>query len=92
MRLSDTRILMTHTGSLPRPPSLVELYVRKARGEHSHSEAGSNEQSSSVDRVRDGAAEHGAEQRWDQLREANESNVEIGAAEVVHLVGERDHA
>jgi 5-methyltetrahydropteroyltriglutamate--homocysteine methyltransferase len=33
MRLSDTRILTTHTGSLPRPPALVELYVRKARGE-----------------------------------------------------------
>ena len=33
MRQSDTRILTTHTGSLPRPPSLVELYVRKARGE-----------------------------------------------------------
>src|SRR5882757_6732941 len=33
MRHSDTRILTTHTGSLPRPQSLVELYVRKARGE-----------------------------------------------------------
>jgi 5-methyltetrahydropteroyltriglutamate--homocysteine methyltransferase len=33
MRQSDTRILTTHTGSLPRPPELVELYVRKARGE-----------------------------------------------------------
>ena len=33
MRVSETRILTTHTGSLPRPPSLVELYVRKARGE-----------------------------------------------------------
>ena len=33
MRQSDTRILTTHTGSLPRSPSLVELYVRKARGE-----------------------------------------------------------
>jgi 5-methyltetrahydropteroyltriglutamate--homocysteine methyltransferase len=33
MRVSDTRILTTHTGSLPRPPHLVELYVRKARGE-----------------------------------------------------------
>ena len=33
MRLSETRILTTHTGSLPRPPSLVELYVRKAKGE-----------------------------------------------------------
>jgi 5-methyltetrahydropteroyltriglutamate--homocysteine methyltransferase len=33
MRHSDTRILTTHTGSLPRPQSLVDLYVRKARGE-----------------------------------------------------------
>jgi 5-methyltetrahydropteroyltriglutamate--homocysteine methyltransferase len=33
MRVSDTRILTIHTGSLPRPPSLVELYVRKAAGE-----------------------------------------------------------
>lgn len=33
MRLSENRILTTHTGSLPRPPDLVELYVRKARGE-----------------------------------------------------------
>src|SRR4051794_16889850 len=33
MRQSDTRILTTHTGSLPRPPALVELYVRKGRGE-----------------------------------------------------------
>jgi 5-methyltetrahydropteroyltriglutamate--homocysteine methyltransferase len=33
MRQSETRILTTHTGSLPRPPALVELYVRKARGE-----------------------------------------------------------
>src|SRR4051812_18847120 len=27
------RILTSHTGSLPRPPALVELYVRKGRGE-----------------------------------------------------------
>jgi len=33
MRQSETRILTTHTGSLPRPQSLVDLYVRKARGE-----------------------------------------------------------
>lgn len=33
MHQSDTRILTTHTGSLPRSPALVELYVRKARGE-----------------------------------------------------------
>ena len=27
------RILTTHTGSLPRPPELTRLYVRRARGE-----------------------------------------------------------
>jgi 5-methyltetrahydropteroyltriglutamate--homocysteine methyltransferase len=30
---STHRILTTHTGSLPRPPALVDLYVRKGRGE-----------------------------------------------------------
>ena len=33
MQRSRDRILTTHTGSLPRPPALVELYVRKGRGE-----------------------------------------------------------
>jgi 5-methyltetrahydropteroyltriglutamate--homocysteine methyltransferase len=33
MQRSRERILTTHTGSLPRPPALVELYVRKGRGE-----------------------------------------------------------
>jgi 5-methyltetrahydropteroyltriglutamate--homocysteine methyltransferase len=33
MRWSDERILTTHTGSLPRPPELTRLYVRRARGE-----------------------------------------------------------
>jgi 5-methyltetrahydropteroyltriglutamate--homocysteine methyltransferase len=33
MQRSDTRILTTHTGSLPRPASLVRLYIAKARGE-----------------------------------------------------------
>ena len=33
MQHSDTRILTTHTGSLPRPASLVRLYIAKARGE-----------------------------------------------------------
>jgi hypothetical protein len=33
MRWSDERILTTHTGSLPRPPELARLYVRRARGE-----------------------------------------------------------
>jgi 5-methyltetrahydropteroyltriglutamate--homocysteine methyltransferase len=33
MLRSDQRILTTHTGSLPRPPELTRLYVRRARGE-----------------------------------------------------------
>jgi 5-methyltetrahydropteroyltriglutamate--homocysteine methyltransferase len=33
MRRSVGRILTTHTGSLPRPPHLTSLYVRRARGE-----------------------------------------------------------
>ena len=32
MRLSENRILTTHAGSLPRPPDLVRLYVRRAEG------------------------------------------------------------
>ena len=33
MQWSTERILTTHTGSLPRPPELVRLYVRRVRGE-----------------------------------------------------------
>src|SRR5262249_28229887 len=33
MLRSEKRILTTHTGSLPRPPELTRLYVRRARGE-----------------------------------------------------------
>jgi 5-methyltetrahydropteroyltriglutamate--homocysteine methyltransferase len=33
MLRSDHRILTTHTGSLPRPPELTRLYVRRSRGE-----------------------------------------------------------
>ncbi len=33
MRRSEERILTTHAGSLPRPPELVQLYVRRAQGE-----------------------------------------------------------
>jgi 5-methyltetrahydropteroyltriglutamate--homocysteine methyltransferase len=32
MQRSENRILTTHTGSLPRPPELVRLYVQRARG------------------------------------------------------------
>ncbi|MCO6419974.1 epoxyalkane--coenzyme M transferase [Siccirubricoccus sp. KC 17139] len=33
MQGSETRILTTHTGSLPRPPALTQLYARRVRGE-----------------------------------------------------------
>jgi 5-methyltetrahydropteroyltriglutamate--homocysteine methyltransferase len=33
MQQSTERILTTHTGSLPRPPELTRLYVRRTRGE-----------------------------------------------------------
>src|SRR5215468_10436917 len=33
MRTSDTRILTTHVGSLPRPPKLRELLLRQEQGE-----------------------------------------------------------
>src|ERR1700733_3702064 len=33
MLRSDTRILTTQTGSLPRPAALTSLYVRRSRGE-----------------------------------------------------------
>jgi 5-methyltetrahydropteroyltriglutamate--homocysteine methyltransferase len=33
MQRSETRILTTHCGSLPRPQALTALYVRRARGE-----------------------------------------------------------
>jgi 5-methyltetrahydropteroyltriglutamate--homocysteine methyltransferase len=33
MQWSNERILTTHTGSLPRPPELTRLYVRRTRGE-----------------------------------------------------------
>src|SRR6201981_2243617 len=38
MRWSDERILTTHTGSLPRPPELTRLYVRRARGDSTDAE------------------------------------------------------
>jgi 5-methyltetrahydropteroyltriglutamate--homocysteine methyltransferase len=33
MQRSEQRILTTHTGSLPRPAALTQLYARRARGE-----------------------------------------------------------
>jgi 5-methyltetrahydropteroyltriglutamate--homocysteine methyltransferase len=34
MKRSDERILTTHTGSLPRPEALVELMLKRSRGEN----------------------------------------------------------
>jgi 5-methyltetrahydropteroyltriglutamate--homocysteine methyltransferase len=33
VRTSDEKILTTHTGSLPRPPTLAEMHGRRSRGE-----------------------------------------------------------
>ena len=33
MQRSTDRILTTHTGSLPRPEALTQLYVKRSRGE-----------------------------------------------------------
>ena len=33
MQRSETRILTTHAGSLPRPPELTRLYTRRSKGE-----------------------------------------------------------
>ena len=33
MQRSETRILTTHAGSLPRPPELTQLYTRRSKGE-----------------------------------------------------------
>src|SRR3954447_2677223 len=39
MKLSTDRILTTHVGSLPRPPGLVDLLVKKDHGEaYDHAE------------------------------------------------------
>jgi 5-methyltetrahydropteroyltriglutamate--homocysteine methyltransferase len=52
MQLSDTRILTTHTGSLPRPAPLVALYIAKARGEPVDEELAAAGQAALEDTVR----------------------------------------
>jgi 5-methyltetrahydropteroyltriglutamate--homocysteine methyltransferase len=71
MRRSETRILTTHTGSLPRPPALVELYIRKARGEPVDAElaaAGHTAMEDVVARQRDAGIDIG--NNGEQQREA----------------------
>ncbi len=54
MHRSETRILTTHVGSLPRPPVLRDLLVRKDRGEAVDPTALDRESEASVARVIDG--------------------------------------
>jgi 5-methyltetrahydropteroyltriglutamate--homocysteine methyltransferase len=71
MQRSRTRILTTHTGSLPRPPELVDLYVRKNRGEavdQQLAEAGHAAMIDSVRRQRDSGIDIG--NNGEQQREA----------------------
>ncbi len=71
MQTSDTRILTTHTGSLPRPASLVRLYIAKARGEPVDAllaEAGHAALEDSVRRQRDAGIDIG--NNGEQQREA----------------------
>ena len=71
MQRSETRILTTHTGSLPRPASLVQLYIAKARGEPVDAElaaAGHAALEESVRRQRDAGIDIG--NNGEQQREA----------------------
>src|ERR1700710_132958 len=71
MRLSETRILTTHTGSLPRPPALVDPHVRRARGEAVAAElaaAGHAAMEDAVRRQRDAGIDIG--NNGEQQREA----------------------
>jgi len=56
---SETRILTTHVGSLPRPPALRDLLVRKDRGEAVDAAALEREAQAAVERVVAGQLEAG---------------------------------
>jgi 5-methyltetrahydropteroyltriglutamate--homocysteine methyltransferase len=71
MQRSRDRILTSHTGSLPRPPELVDLYVRKGRGEAvdtALAEAGHAAMNDVVRRQRDAGIDIG--NNGEQQREA----------------------
>lgn len=59
MQRSETRILTTHVGSLPRPPALRDLLVRRDRGEPVDAAALDREAQAAVDRVVAGQLEAG---------------------------------
>jgi 5-methyltetrahydropteroyltriglutamate--homocysteine methyltransferase len=59
MRRSEARILTTHVGSLPRPPLLRDLLVRRDRGEAVDVAALDREAAASVERIVAGQLEAG---------------------------------
>ena len=52
MHRSTTRILTSHTGSLPRPPDLVDLYIRKGQGQPVDAELEAAARASMQDTIR----------------------------------------
>jgi 5-methyltetrahydropteroyltriglutamate--homocysteine methyltransferase len=61
MQRSETRILTTHVGSLPRPPALRDLLVGRDRGEPVDAAALAREASAAVERVVAGQLEAGVD-------------------------------
>jgi 5-methyltetrahydropteroyltriglutamate--homocysteine methyltransferase len=61
MQRSETRILTTHVGSLPRPAALRDLLVRRDRGEPVDAAALAREASAAVERVVAGQLEAGVD-------------------------------
>ena len=61
MRRSETRILTTHVGSLPRPPALRDLLVRQDRGEAVEAAALEREVAAALARVITGQLEAGVD-------------------------------
>jgi len=59
MQRSETRILTTHVGSLPRPPALRDLLVRRDHGEPVDAAALAREAAAAVERVVAGQLEAG---------------------------------
>jgi len=61
MQRSETRILTTHVGSLPRPPALRDLLVRRDRGEPVDAAALEREAGAAVERVVAGQLQAGVD-------------------------------
>jgi len=61
VKRSETRILTTHVGSLPRPPALRDLLVRQDRGEAVDRAALEREVAAALARVITGQLEAGVD-------------------------------